>query len=73
MRLLGSAIGTAMAGSVYAHQLDINRAGTTEQIAVVQSFQFVMLIAALISTFSVVTAVLTGQPKKSSAGAGVGE
>jgi EmrB/QacA subfamily drug resistance transporter len=73
MRLMGSAIGTAMAGSVYAYQLAINRADTTlqtggsasiEQIAVVQSFQFVMLIAALISTVSIITAVLTGQPKK---------
>jgi EmrB/QacA subfamily drug resistance transporter len=76
MRLMGSAIGTAMAGSLYAYQLDINRAGTAvqtgasgtiEQTAVVGSFQFVMLLAALISTISIVTAVLTGQTKKAPA------
>ncbi len=75
MRLLGSAIGTAVAGSLYAYQLDINRAaaqtgasGPVEQTAIVQSFQFVMLIGALISTVSIITSALTGQTKKQSTG-----
>jgi len=72
MRLVGASIGTAVAGSLYAYQLTINRTalsvqsisgGTPEQYAVTQSFQFVMLIAALISTASIITAFLSGPSK----------
>lgn len=77
MRLLGGAMGTAVAGSLYAYQLSINQvsieaqagsSGSIGQMATVHSFQFVMLIAALISTASIVTALLTRQPEKASAG-----
>ncbi|MBN1188429.1 MAG: DHA2 family efflux MFS transporter permease subunit [Dehalococcoidales bacterium] len=73
MRLLGASVGTAMGGSLYAYQLDKNMAattvaagasGTVKQIAVVNSFQFVMLIAAMIASISIITSVLTVQTKK---------
>jgi len=71
MRLLGGAIGTAVAGTLYAHQELINQtklAGhdiapdMVERLSAAESFQYVILLAAFISVASIVTAVLVGKP-----------
>jgi EmrB/QacA subfamily drug resistance transporter len=75
MRLLGSATGTAIAGTLYAHQQSVKAAELAlqdiaphivERLSVIESFQYVILLAAIISFVSIVTASLIGKQKKSS-------
>jgi len=75
MRLLGSSIGTALAGALYTHQLLVNQArmaeqditsNLIEQLSIIESYQFVILIAAFISIASILTSVLVGKQDKSS-------
>lgn len=69
MRLLGASIGTAGAGTLYASQQLLNQAKLgkqgvdptlIERLAVVESFQFILLLAAALSFASIMTSLLTG-------------
>ncbi len=69
MRLLGSSIGTGGAGTLYASQQLLNQTKLAEQgvdptlierLAVVESFQFILLLAAVLSFTSIMTSLLTG-------------
>ena len=69
MRLLGASIGTAGAGTLYASQQLLNQAKLgkqgvdptlIERLAVVESFQFILLLAAVLSFASIMTSLLTG-------------
>jgi len=73
MRLLGSSIGTAIGGTLYAYRLSYNQGligapdvapGMAERIAVAESFQYVILLAAFISVVSILTALSTGRQEK---------
>ena len=75
VRMLGAAIGTALAGTLYASQQLLYQAGMTEegiftpdmieQLSAVDSFSYVILLAAFISVASIVTAGFIGKQKKS--------
>ena len=69
MRLLGSSIGTAGAGALYTGRQLLNRTRLAEQgmdselisrLAVVESFQSILLLAGLLSLASILTALFTG-------------
>ena len=69
MRLLGSSIGTAGAGTLYTSQLLLNQTKLAgqgvdptwiERIAVVESFQFILLLAAVLSFAAILTSIFTG-------------
>ena len=70
MRLLGASVGTAMAGTIYAHQQAAYRttlmeqgtaASLAEQLSVVNAFQFVILLGVFISVASIVSALMIGK------------
>jgi EmrB/QacA subfamily drug resistance transporter len=71
MRLLGGAAGMAIAGTLYAYQQAAKFAdmagqdiapGLMEQLSVIESFQFVIFLGAMISVLSIITAFLIGKP-----------
>lgn len=75
MRILGASIGTALAGTLYAHQQLVNQAKMAgqdiapdliEQLSVIESYQHVILLAAFISIVSIVTSILVGKQNKNS-------
>ena len=70
MRLLGSSIGTAGAGTLYTSQQLLNQSKLAEQgvdptlierLAVVESFQFILFLAAVLSFTSILTSIFTGE------------
>lgn len=73
MRLLGGATGMAIAGTLFARQ-QTTRAGELAmqgiapdmipQLAVIESFQYVTLLAAIISFISIITSFFIGKPVK---------
>jgi len=69
MRLLGAAIGTAGAGTLYAAQHLTNRTILAERgvdpaligrLAVVESFQFILILATVLGFTSILTSIFTG-------------
>jgi EmrB/QacA subfamily drug resistance transporter len=69
MRLLGASIGTAAVGTLFASQQIIQKSRLYEQgieqiminrLAVVNSFQFVLLLAAILCFIAVITSLFTG-------------
>jgi len=74
MRLLGSSVGMAVAGTLYAQQqlvytAELTAGGTApelvERLSVIESFQYVILLAAAISFVSILTAASIGKPNQS--------
>jgi EmrB/QacA subfamily drug resistance transporter len=74
MRLLGSSVGTAVAGALYAHQqliyeAELTAGGTApelvEQLSAIESFQYVILLGAAISFVSILTAAAIGKRSQS--------
>jgi MFS family permease len=72
MRLLGSSVGAAFAGSLYAHQQDLARVklasqgtapGLLDQLSITQAFQYVILLAAFVSASAIITSALIGKSK----------
>jgi EmrB/QacA subfamily drug resistance transporter len=70
VRMLGASIGTAVAGTLYAHQaevysLELTARGTAadlvERLSVIQSFQNVILLGAFVSVTTIITSVLIGR------------
>ena len=73
MRLLGGSTGLAIAGTLYARQQTASAAELTlqgiapdmvERLAVIESFQYVIFLAAIISFISIVTSFFIGKPVK---------
>jgi EmrB/QacA subfamily drug resistance transporter len=72
MRLLGASIGTALGGTLYAYRQMAHQAVLTEegvfstavieQLSAIESFRYVILLAAFLSIASIVTAALVGKP-----------
>ena len=71
MRLLGASVGTAIAGTIYAHQqaaykMELIEQGTAvglaEQLSVIEAFQYVILLGVFISAASVVSSLMIGKP-----------
>ena len=73
MRLLGGTTGMALAGTLYARQ-QIASAGEltaqgiapdmVERLSVIESFQYVIFLAAIISFISIITSFFIGKPVK---------
>ena len=72
MRLLGGAAGTAIAGTLYAHQKSLREveiaapgiaADMVERLATIESFQYVILLAAVVSFASIITSFFIGRPQ----------
>ncbi len=75
VRLLGGSTGMAIAGTLYAHQQSFKLAELTgqgiardmlERLSVIESFRHVILLAAVISAASILTAILIGKQQKNS-------
>jgi len=72
MRMLGASIGTALGGTLYAYQQLAYQAEMTEegifalelikQLSSVESFRYVILLAAFLSVASIITSALVGKP-----------
>lgn len=74
MRLLGSSVGMAVAGTLYAQQqlvytAELTAGGTApelvERLSVIESFQYVIFLAAIVSFVSILTAASIGKPNQS--------
>jgi EmrB/QacA subfamily drug resistance transporter len=70
MRLLGSSVGTALAGALYAHREAISRvdltsqgtaAGLVEQLSIIHSFQYVIFLGVFVSASAIITSALIGK------------
>jgi EmrB/QacA subfamily drug resistance transporter len=72
MRLLGASIGTALGGTLYAYRQVASQAEMTEegvfspamieQLSSIESFRYVILLAAFLSITAIVTSALVGKP-----------
>ena len=72
MRLLGASIGTALGGTLYAyrqidHQAELAEEGVfspavIEQLSAIESFRYVILLAAFLSITAIITSALVGKP-----------
>ena len=72
MRLLGGSTGLAMAGTLFAQQQMASAAelalqdiapDMVKQLSVIESFQYVIFLAAIISFLSIITSFFIGKPQ----------